>query len=113
MPMRLLRLAPLGLLALSGHFACHSGSTNEEGARPVAARLDPAHRVFTNGLSSNGLFQNGLSQNGLFQNGLFQNGLFQNGVIQSALWKNSFWQQSPAALEVLRENPNAREFLRY
>ncbi|HEU4404427.1 MAG TPA: HYR domain-containing protein [Polyangiaceae bacterium] len=55
----------------------------------------------------------GMTQNGMTQNGMTQNGMTQNGMTQNGLWQDAFWQQNPAVLQVLRNNPYARELLKY
>src|SRR6188474_2745324 len=51
------------------------------------------------------------NENGVWQNGVFQNGVWQNGVWQNGVWQNGVWQNNLPALELLHDNPYAREVL--
>jgi hypothetical protein len=72
------------------------------------------HNGFSeNGLSTNGLTQNGFSENGFSENGFSENGFSENGFSENGFSENGISQYGMSPMEVMENDPNAVEFVKY
>lgn len=101
--MRLRRLALLAPLALAGPFSCSSA--------PEGASSSAAAPLETAGQSNDKDFEQGLFKRGL--EGVFPNGILAETILSGALWQSDTWKGDPTALATLRNDPQARQLLRY
>jgi hypothetical protein len=102
-PMRPRCLALLAPFVLAGPFSC--GPDPGEAATSAAAPLEAVGPPDDKGLAQ-GLFKRDLK-------GVFPNGILADSVLSGALWHSEAWKDDPVALAALRNDPQARELLKY
>jgi hypothetical protein len=98
------------LLALVA--GCSGPTTGERPGRSGVRFI--THNGFSeNSLSTNGLTQNGFSENGFSENGFSENGFSENGFSENGFSENGISQFGMSPLEIMENDPNAVEFVRY
>ncbi|MET0592726.1 MAG: hypothetical protein ABW133_08515, partial [Polyangiaceae bacterium] len=113
----LCRVAGVSNLLGAAILAASAGCSAPPAAREHVGRTSKpliTHNGFSeNGLSTNGLTQNGFSENGFSENGFSENGFSENGFSENGFSENGISQFGLSPLQIMENDPNAVEFVRY
>ena len=100
------------VLLLAMVAGCSAPTARERTGRSALGFI--THNGFSeNSLSTNGLTQNGFSENGFSENGFSENGFSENGFSENGFSENGISQFGMSPLEIMENDPNAVDFVRY
>jgi hypothetical protein len=92
---------------------CWAPPSSREGTGRAGQPFITHNGFSENSLSTNGLTQNGFSENGFSENGFSENGFSENGFSENGFSENGVSQYGLSPLEIMENDPNAVQFVRY